>query len=90
MRLQLRRGGGSFAARFLLRRRSRLGDGTGVENAKGGSVEGDLKSIVDSMVTKKMYFGLINEYVMWDAIFFVVNNDGGQTAGTTVVFYNGK
>lgn len=55
VRLRLIRGGGSFAARFLLRRRNRLGEGTGVENAKGGSAEGDLNSIVDSMIAKKKY-----------------------------------
>lgn len=50
VRFILRGGGDSFAARSRLRRR-RLGDGTGVANANGGSARvGGLKRTVAGMV----------------------------------------
>jgi hypothetical protein len=56
VRFLLRRGGGSFAARSLLRRSTRPGDGAGVANAKGGCIEvGSLKRIADDMVIKNNY-----------------------------------
>lgn len=68
VRFLLRRSGGPFAARFLLRSCARPGDDTGVENAKGGIVVVDLlKRIVAGMVSdgKKN-----NEASVRDAIFF--------------------
>ena len=59
-RLRFRRGGESFAPRFLLCKPRRSGVDTGVENASGAIVDvvDLLKRIVDGMV-KKPKFGMM-------------------------------